>query len=97
MDSSFQHDQFVERFVRSQDRIYAYVVTLLPNRADAEEVFQQTSLALWKKWRQFDPGRDFVIGFDRKPQGDLQSKSGWDNVTGVGTPNGAAFLSAFGK
>jgi subtilase family serine protease len=44
-----------------------------------------------------DPGRDFVIGFDRKPQGDLQSKSGWDNVTGVGTPNGAAFLSAFGK
>jgi RNA polymerase sigma-70 factor (ECF subfamily) len=60
MDSSFQHDQFVERFVRSQDRIYAYVVTLLPNRADAEEVFQQTSLALWKKWRQFDPGRDFV-------------------------------------
>src|SRR5438132_882439 len=60
MDSSLQHDQFVERFVRSQDRIYAYVVTLLPNRADAEEVFQQTSLVLWKKWQQFDPDRDFV-------------------------------------
>jgi RNA polymerase sigma-70 factor (ECF subfamily) len=60
MDSSRQHDQFVERFVRSQDRIYAYVVTLLPNRADAEEVFQQTSLVLWKKWQQFDPSRDFV-------------------------------------
>src|SRR5262249_50029115 len=60
MDSSAQHDQFVEQFVRSQDRIYAYVVTLLPNRADAEEVFQQTSLILWKKWQQFDPNRDFV-------------------------------------
>jgi RNA polymerase sigma-70 factor (ECF subfamily) len=60
MDSSGQHDQFVERFVRSQDRIYAYVATLLPNRADAEEVFQQTSLVLWKKWQQFDPSRDFV-------------------------------------
>ncbi len=60
MDASSQHDQFVERFVRSQDRIYAYVVTLLPNRADAEEVFQQTSLILWKKWQQFDPGRDFL-------------------------------------
>jgi RNA polymerase sigma-70 factor (ECF subfamily) len=60
MDSSPQHDQFVERFVRSQDRIYAYVATLLPNRADAEEVFQQTSLILWKKWQQFDPSRDFV-------------------------------------
>jgi hypothetical protein len=43
MDS--QHDQFVEVFVRSQDRIYAYVATLLPQRADAEEVFQlKTSL-----------------------------------------------------
>ena len=38
-----------------------------------------------------------VVGFDRKPQGDLQSKARWDNVTGVGTPNGASFLSAFGK
>src|SRR5437763_3161330 len=60
MDSAQQHDLFVERFVRSQDRIYAYVATLLPNRADAEEVFQQTSLALWKKWRQYDATRDFV-------------------------------------
>ena len=60
MDSSLQHDQFVERFVRSQDRIYAYLVTLLPNRMDAEEVFQQTSLVLWKKWQDFDPTRDFV-------------------------------------
>jgi RNA polymerase sigma-70 factor (ECF subfamily) len=60
MDSSPQHDQFVERFVRFQGRIYAYVVTLLPNRADAEEVFQQTSLILWKKWQQFDPNGDFL-------------------------------------
>ena len=42
-------------------------------------------------------GGDYVVGFDRKPQRDLQSKAGWDNVTGVGTPNGAAFLSGFGK
>src|SRR5260370_21160240 len=60
MDSSAGHGQLVERFVRSQDRIYASLATLLPNRADAEEVFQQTSLILWRKWQQFDPGRDFV-------------------------------------
>src|ERR1700722_10832150 len=60
MDSSPNHDQFVEGYLRSQDRIYAYVVSLLPNRADAEDVFQQTSLILWKKWQQFDPTRDFV-------------------------------------
>jgi RNA polymerase sigma-70 factor, ECF subfamily len=60
MESSWQQDQFVEQFVRSQGRVYAYIVTLLPNRDDAEEVFQQTSLALWKKWQEFDPKRDFV-------------------------------------
>jgi RNA polymerase sigma-70 factor (ECF subfamily) len=60
MDSDSQQDRFVEQFVRSQDRIYAYVVTLLPNRGDAEEVFQQTSLALWKKWQEFDSTRDFL-------------------------------------
>src|SRR3954467_1415402 len=60
MDSNCQQDKFVEQFVRSQDRVYAYVVTLLPNRDDAEEVFQQTSLALWKKGQEFDPTRDFL-------------------------------------
>jgi len=60
MESSSQQDLFVEQFVRSQGRVYAYIVTLLPNRDDAEEVFQQTSLALWKKWQEFDPKRDFV-------------------------------------
>jgi RNA polymerase sigma-70 factor (ECF subfamily) len=60
IDMEQQHEQFVERFIRSQERIYAYVATLLPNRTDAEEVFQQTCLILWKKWREFDPARDFV-------------------------------------
>jgi RNA polymerase sigma-70 factor (ECF subfamily) len=60
MALSLQHDQFAERFIRSQDRIYAYVALLLPNRSDAEEVFQQTSLVLWKKWQQFDASRDFT-------------------------------------
>src|SRR5436190_24162203 len=60
MDGNPQHDRFVERFVRCQDRLYAYVATLLPNRADAEEVFQQTSLVLWRKWQEYDLGRDFL-------------------------------------
>ena len=43
------------------------------------------------------PPGSYVVGFDRKPQGDLQSRPGWDNVTGVGTPNGTTFLDAFGR
>ncbi len=58
--SDLQHDRFAELFVRNQSRVYGYVTTMLPNPSDAEEVFQQTSLILWKKWQRFDPTRDFV-------------------------------------
>lgn len=55
-----QRDLFAERLVRSQDRIYAYVVTLLPNWREADDVFQQTNLVLWEKWRSYDSQRDFL-------------------------------------
>jgi RNA polymerase sigma-70 factor (ECF subfamily) len=55
-----KHDQFVELYVRNQNRLYRYVVTLVPNRADAEELFQQTNLTLWKLWDRYDTRRDFV-------------------------------------
>jgi RNA polymerase sigma-70 factor (ECF subfamily) len=55
-----QHQQFAELFVTYQARVYGYITTLLPNRHDADDVFQQTSLILWKKWEQFDPSRSFV-------------------------------------
>lgn len=52
-------DQFAEQFLLSQRRVYAYIVSMLPNRTDAEEVFQQTSLILWRKWAEFDAEREF--------------------------------------
>ena len=33
---------------------------MISNRDDADEVFQQTSLILWKKWEQFDQSREFL-------------------------------------
>ncbi len=59
MDTA-RHEQFARAFVQYQDRVYGHIVTMLPNRHDAEDVFQQTSLILWQKWEQFDPERDFL-------------------------------------
>ena len=59
MDTA-RHEQFARAFVQYQDRVYGYIATMLPNRHDAEDVFQQTSLILWQKWEQFDPERDFL-------------------------------------
>ncbi len=52
-------DDFAEYIVHNQHRVFAYIATLLPNRDDAEDVFQNTCLILWKKWEQFDSSRDF--------------------------------------
>jgi RNA polymerase sigma-70 factor, ECF subfamily len=52
-------DDFAERLVRNQHRVFAYIVTLVANRDDAEDAFQSTCLILWRKWEEYDPHRDF--------------------------------------
>ncbi len=39
--------------------MYAYILQLLPNRADADDVLQATNLVMWSKRSQFAPGSDF--------------------------------------
>lgn len=53
-------DQFMERFVAAQSQVYGYIAMLLPNRADADDLFQQTSLVLWRKRDRYDPSRQFL-------------------------------------
>lgn len=78
MDAN-QHRLFAERLVGNQQRVYRYIVSLVPHRADAEELFQQTCLTLWECWERYDPALDFfpwacgiahhhVLNFRRKRQ-----------------------------
>ena len=53
-------DDFAQQFISSQGRLYSYIATLLPNRIDAEDVLQRTSLILWQKWDQYDGNRPFL-------------------------------------
>lgn len=52
-------EEFVRLFGLNQGRVFAYIVTLLPCWADAEDVLQRTSLVLWRKFDQFRPSADF--------------------------------------
>jgi RNA polymerase sigma-70 factor, ECF subfamily len=58
MDSSSPRT-FNELFLRHQGDVFAYIVTLIPNRNDAEDVFQQTCLMLLEKQSAFDVERKF--------------------------------------
>jgi len=55
-----RHAAFLRLYTRHQYRILAYIFTLVPNRSDAEDLLQETSMLLWEKFDQFEPGTDFT-------------------------------------
>jgi RNA polymerase sigma-70 factor, ECF subfamily len=57
---SRRQDDFARLFIEHQGRLYGYIATMLPNRDDAEDILQRTSLILWQKWAQYDPNQAFL-------------------------------------
>lgn len=45
---------------RHQDQIFRYIYSLLPNEADARDVLQETSVALFRKFDQYDAEKPFL-------------------------------------
>lgn len=55
-----QTEDFLLLYSGCDERLFAYLVTLLGNRDDAEEVFQETTLALWRSFHEFEPDTNFL-------------------------------------
>ena len=61
METLNQKDHF-HSFLRLNDRkIYAYILSILKNVHDADDVMQETSIVMWNKFSAFSPGMDFVL------------------------------------
>ncbi len=45
---------------RHQRQIFSYIYVLVPNRSDAEDLLQETSLVICEKFHEFREGTDFV-------------------------------------
>ncbi|MEP3479644.1 MAG: sigma-70 family RNA polymerase sigma factor [Fuerstiella sp.] len=50
---------FVQLLTSHQSRLYAYVLSLLGNRTQAEDVLQETNAVLWRKANDFELGTNF--------------------------------------
>ena len=44
----------------NQKRIYAFILGMVPNYQDAEDLFQETILVMWSKFDQFQRGTSFA-------------------------------------
>jgi RNA polymerase sigma-70 factor, ECF subfamily len=51
---------FVGLFLRHQRSLYGFIMQLVHDYDDAEDLLQKTGLVLWQKFEQFEPGTDFV-------------------------------------
>ena len=59
MRDDSRHDEFMQLFLEHQPKIHAYVRSLLYQRADADDVMQETASVLWRKFDQFEKGTRF--------------------------------------
>jgi RNA polymerase sigma-70 factor (ECF subfamily) len=53
-------DAFVRLLGQNQRRIFLYVMSLVPDWNDAEEIIQETNLVLWREFARFQPGTNFA-------------------------------------
>ncbi|MEX2214868.1 MAG: sigma-70 family RNA polymerase sigma factor [Phycisphaeraceae bacterium] len=61
-------EQFVRLYARHEQAIHRYVYGLLPNADDAQEVMQETAVALWRRFDTYDqnlPFAPWACGFAR--------------------------------
>lgn len=62
--------EFARVFAQHDRWLYAYLVSLLGNAADAQEVFQEVCVTLWRDYEQFQLGTSFpkwasVVGLNQ--------------------------------
>jgi RNA polymerase sigma-70 factor (ECF subfamily) len=53
-------NEFVRLLGENQRRISLYVMGLVPNWNDAEEIVQETTVVLWQEFAKFEPGTNFA-------------------------------------
>lgn len=57
---STRTEEFMELCSSHQRQLLGYIFTLVRNMDDAEDLLQQTSLILWRKFDDFQSGTDFM-------------------------------------
>lgn len=61
MDSnSSKTEYFIHLLSSNYHRIYAFIQSVVINEADADDIMQDTSMVMWKKFDDFASGTDFV-------------------------------------
>ncbi len=58
--SDERYESFLRYYSQDQQRLFAYIRSLVFNHADAQDIFQRCCLTLWKNFEHFDVQREFL-------------------------------------
>ncbi len=53
------HEEFLRLLSRAESKIRRYIATLVPNSSDVDDVFQETLVALWRKFDSYRRDKPF--------------------------------------
>lgn len=54
-----QPQQFVRLLTRHEKRVFAYIMSLVANWSDAQDIQQETNVRLWEQFDKYQEGTDF--------------------------------------
>ena len=59
MDEHPKHSLFLREFSKSQTRLSTFILMVVHNSQDADEIFQETASLLWEQFDKFESGTNF--------------------------------------
>ncbi|MBT3202169.1 MAG: sigma-70 family RNA polymerase sigma factor [Phycisphaerales bacterium] len=68
MEVKDDHERFTRLLIQHEPELLRCALVAVPNRADARDILQECSVALWRSFSQYDPKRPFAnwaLGFVR--------------------------------
>lgn len=80
---SSRAEEFAREFTTHGRFVWSYIRTLVPHKADAEDIFQDVNTKLWQKFDEFESGTTFARGRHRSPV--LRFFSFTSEISAVGT------------
>ena len=54
------YEIFLRQFLQHRNQIFTFVFALVGNRTDTEDIFQEISTIMWRRFDQFEPGTNFL-------------------------------------
>ncbi len=59
-EDSENQERFIRLLMLNDKSIYAYILSLVSNANDADDIMQETSAVMWRKFSEFNTNMDFV-------------------------------------